>query len=67
VVDVFHADPNYLDNEEAYKSIKEEVLGEESGESGSDEDEGSEESEDSEGGCGFPDVECVGLVCWQCC
>lgn len=44
--DVFRPDPNYLENEEAYKSIREEVLGEESDESGSEEDE--EESEESE-------------------
>ncbi len=48
--DVFRPDPNYLENEEAYKSIKEEVLGEESDESGSEEDEGTEESEEESAG-----------------
>ena len=49
--DVFRMDPDYLENEEAYTSIREEILGEESEESGSEE-EGSEESEEeSEGRC----------------
>ncbi len=47
-LDIFKFDPNYLDNEEKYKQIKVEILGDES----SDEEEsGSEESEseDEEG------------------
>ena len=46
--DIFKFDPNYLENEDRYKSIKAEVLGEdsdaESG-SGSDEEDDSEEEE----------------------
>lgn len=43
--DIFKADPNYVENEEKYKAIKAEILGE-----GSDDEEesGSEESEDEE-------------------
>ncbi|KAI0047068.1 MIF4G-domain-containing protein [Auriscalpium vulgare] len=44
-LNIFKADPNYLENEEKYKSIKAEILGEGS----SDEEEsGSEEADDSE-------------------
>lgn len=39
-VDVFKFDPNYLENEEKYKSIRAEILGEGS----EDEESGSEES-----------------------
>jgi len=39
-VDIFKFDPNYLENEEKYKSIKAEILGEGS----EDEESGSEES-----------------------
>ena len=45
-VDVFKADPEFLENEERYKSIKEDILGssdEESGEIYSDEDEEDDE------------------------
>ncbi|KDQ59686.1 hypothetical protein JAAARDRAFT_127159 [Jaapia argillacea MUCL 33604] len=43
-LNIFKFDPNYLENEEKYKAIKAEILGE-----GSDDDEsGSEESEDEE-------------------
>lgn len=45
VLDIFKFDPNYLENEEKYKVIKNEILGEESEEdSGTDDsDEGEEE------------------------
>jgi hypothetical protein len=43
--DIFKFDPNYLENEEKYKALKTEILGE-----NSDEDEsGSEEEESSDG------------------
>ena len=41
--DIFKFDPNYLENEEKYKSIKAEILGEDS-----DEESGSEETDDSD-------------------
>jgi pre-mRNA-splicing factor CWC22 len=41
--DIFKFDPNYLENEEKYKSIKTEILGEDS-----DEESGSEESSEDE-------------------
>jgi pre-mRNA-splicing factor CWC22 len=50
VLDIFKMDPNYIENEEKYKSIKAEILGEDSEEEGSDS--GSEEEsgdEDEEG------------------
>ena len=50
-VDVFKADPEFLENEERYKSIKEDILGssdEESGKIYSDED----EEDDEEAGQG---------------
>ena len=47
--DVFKADPKFLDNEEKYAEIKEEILGGDSDEeSGSEE--GSEDEEDDEDG-----------------
>jgi hypothetical protein len=48
--DIFKLDPNYLDNEEKYKSIKAEILGEDSDddESGSGGEESSDE-DDEEG------------------
>ncbi len=50
LADIFKFDPNYLENEEKYKGIKAEILGEGS----SDEESGSEEgdSEDDDGGEG---------------
>ncbi|KAJ8457549.1 hypothetical protein ONZ45_g18270 [Pleurotus djamor] len=42
-LNIFKFDPNYLENEEKYKEIKNEILGEDS-----DEDSGSEESSESE-------------------
>ena len=42
-IDVFKFDPNYLDNEEKYNSIKAEILGEDS-----DEESGLSESEESD-------------------
>jgi pre-mRNA-splicing factor CWC22 len=41
--DIFKLDPNYLENEEKYKSIKAEILGEDS-----DDESGSEESSDDD-------------------
>jgi hypothetical protein len=46
MTDIFKFDPKYLENEERYKSIKAEILGEESDDesgSGSDEDDSGEE------------------------
>ena len=44
--DIFKFDPNFLENEEKYKEIKSEILGEDSDEeSGSDESDSSEEEE----------------------
>lgn len=42
--DIFKLDPDYLENEEKYKEIKAEILGEE----GSDEESGSESDEDED-------------------
>lgn len=41
--DIFKFDPNYIENEERYKAIKAEILGEDS-----EDEEGSEESESEE-------------------
>lgn len=52
--DIFKFDPKYIENEERYKSIKAEILGEDSDEdeSGSEESsDDSEEDEDEEGWC----------------
>jgi pre-mRNA-splicing factor CWC22 len=43
LADIFKFDPNYLENEEKYKAIKQEILGEDE-----DEESGSEESSDEE-------------------
>ena len=46
LTDIFKFDPKYLENEERYKSIKAEILGEDSDDesgSGSDEDDSEEE------------------------
>jgi len=46
-LDIFKFDPNYLENEEKYKEIKAEILGEDSDEeSGSGSEEDSDEDED---------------------
>ena len=48
LTDIFKFDPKYLENEERYKSIKAEILGEDSDDesgSGSDEDDSDEEEE----------------------
>ncbi|KAJ7047981.1 MIF4G-domain-containing protein [Mycena amicta] len=45
-LDIFKFDPNYLDNEEKYKQIKNEILGDSDEESGSEE----ESSDDEDGG-----------------
>lgn len=47
-VDIFKFDPDYLENEERYKSIKAEILGEESGEEESSEEESEESEEEDE-------------------
>lgn len=45
-LNIFKLDPNYMENEEKYKAIKAEILGEDSDEeSGSEEDESDEEGE----------------------
>lgn len=52
--DIFKFDPNYVENEEKYKAIKAEILGEGSDdeESGSEEESSDEdEDEDAEGAC----------------
>ena len=46
LIDIFKLDPKYLENEERYKSIKAEILGEESDDEsgfGSDEEDSDEE------------------------
>ena len=51
LVDVFNFDPKYLENEEKYKSIKAEILGEDSADelgSGLDDDD-DDDSEEEEG------------------
>ncbi|EEB87298.1 hypothetical protein MPER_15415, partial [Moniliophthora perniciosa FA553] len=46
-LNIFKFDPNYMENEEKYKSIKSEILGEDSDEeSGSDEDSSDESDEE---------------------
>jgi len=45
LTDIFKFDPNYLENEEKYKAIKAEILGEDSEEEGSE----SESDQESEG------------------
>ncbi|KAG6893129.1 pre-mRNA-splicing factor cwc22 [Termitomyces sp. T32_za158] len=45
-LNVFKFDPDYLENEEKYKSIKSEILGEESDEESGSEEESSDEDED---------------------
>jgi pre-mRNA-splicing factor CWC22 len=48
LIDIFKFDPNFLENEEKYRQVKAEILGEDSDdESGSEEDE--EDEEDEEG------------------
>ena len=46
--DIFKFDPKYLDNEEKYKEIKAEILGEGSSDEESEEDSGGEEEEEEE-------------------
>jgi pre-mRNA-splicing factor CWC22 len=46
--DIFKFDPNYLENEDKYKAIKAEILGEDSDEESGSEEE-SDESDDEEG------------------
>ena len=48
LADVFQPDPEYLDNEEKYKIIKAEILGEGVGSGSSDSEEGSEEDSEDE-------------------
>ncbi|CAL1703369.1 unnamed protein product [Somion occarium] len=47
-LNIFKFDPDYLENEERYKSIKAEILGEESGEEESSEEESEESEEEDE-------------------
>ena len=47
-VDVFRPDPDYQDNEDKYKLIRAEILGEGVGSGSSSEEEGSEDSEEEE-------------------
>ena len=48
--DIFKFDPNYIENEERYKAIKAEILGEDSSdEEGSDESESEDEEDEEEG------------------
>ncbi|KAF9078513.1 hypothetical protein BDP27DRAFT_1412482 [Rhodocollybia butyracea] len=47
-LNIFKFDPNYLENEEKYKSIKNEILGEDSDEGSGSEEESSEEEEEEE-------------------
>jgi hypothetical protein len=54
-IDIYKFDPNYLENEERYKAIKAEILGEDSGsESGSEEDSSDDEEEDEGMNMNFP-------------
>lgn len=46
--DVFRADPDYQENEEKYKLIRDEILGEGVGSGSSSEEEGSEDEEEEE-------------------
>ncbi len=48
-LDIFKFDPNYLENEEKYKVIKSEILGETSDEESGSEESSEEEEEDDEG------------------
>jgi pre-mRNA-splicing factor CWC22 len=48
-LNIFKVDPSYLENEEKYKAIKAEILGDSDEESGSDEEE--DASEEEEGQC----------------
>lgn len=44
-LNIFKVDPNYLENEEKYKAIKTEILGDSDEESGSEEEDASDEEE----------------------
>ncbi|KAK7461045.1 pre-mRNA-splicing factor cwc22, variant 2 [Stygiomarasmius scandens] len=48
-LNIFKFDPNYLDNEEKYKAIRNEILGEDSDEESGSEESSDEESEGEEG------------------
>lgn len=48
-LDIFKFDPKYVENEERYKAIKVEILGEDSEDEESGSEESSEEEEDEEG------------------
>jgi len=50
LTDIFKFDPNYLENEEKYKAIKNEILGEDSDEESGSEESSDEDSEGEEGG-----------------
>lgn len=47
-LDVFHVDPNYLENEETWRKIKMTILGEDESSSEEDEEEEEEDEEDEE-------------------
>lgn len=49
MADIFKFDPNYLDNEEKYKSIKAEILGEDSDEESGSEEDSDDDTDDEEG------------------
>ena len=49
-LDIFKFDPEYLENEEKYKSIKAEILGEDSDEESGSEEESNDEDEDEDEG-----------------
>lgn len=53
LIDIFKHDPEFVENEEKYKAIRAEILGEESSgseESGSDEESGEDSDEEQEEG-----------------
>ena len=56
LLDIFKFDPNYLENEERYKEIKNEILGEDS-----DDDDSEESSGDSE----EDERECYFCIVWN--
>lgn len=52
--DIFKFDPNYIENEERYKAIKAEILGEDSSDEEGSEESESEEEDEEEGLCFSP-------------
>lgn len=49
LLDIFKFDANFIENDEKYKQIKAEILGEESDEDDSEEEEEEEEEQEGEG------------------